>query len=37
MTTNRLLVDEPQSLRAGRLITFPDIDERMLEQVQLWD
>jgi phage tail protein X len=37
LAANRLLADEPQPLRGGLLITFPDIAERVMEQVQLWD
>ncbi|NWA25758.1 tail protein X [Pseudomonas gingeri] len=37
LDANRLLADEPQPLRAGLLITFPDVAEPMTEQVQLWD
>ncbi|QKJ72670.1 tail protein X [Pseudomonas rhodesiae] len=37
LATNRLLADEPQPLRAGLLINFPDLPEPMDEQVQLWD
>lgn len=37
LAANRLLADEPQPLRAGLLITFSDIAERLVGQVQLWD
>jgi len=37
LAANRLLADEPQPLRAGLLITFPDIEQMTVEQVQLWD
>lgn len=37
LAANRLLADEPQPLRAGLLITFPEIAEPRVEQVQLWD
>lgn len=37
LAANRLLPDEPQPLRAGLLITFPDVVEVVVEQVQLWD
>lgn len=36
LDANRLLADEVQPLRAGILITFPDIAESVVEQVQLW-
>ena len=37
LAANRLLADEPQPLRTGLLIAFPDIAEQVVEQVQLWD
>lgn len=37
LAANRLLADEPQPLRTGLLITFPDIEQSVVEQVQLWD
>lgn len=37
LAANRLLADEPQPLRAGLLITFPEIPQPTAEQVQLWD
>jgi len=37
LAANRLLADEPQPLRAGLLITFPDIRQPAVEQVQLWN
>ncbi len=37
LAANRLLADEPQPLRTGLLITFPDLLEPVSEQVQLWD
>lgn len=37
LAANRLLADELQPLRAGLLITFPDIEQSVVEQVQLWD
>ncbi|MGA9701145.1 tail protein X [Pseudomonas sp.] len=37
LAANRLLADEPQPLRTGLLITFPDLPEPLGEQVQLWD
>jgi phage tail protein X len=37
LAANRLLADEPQPLRTGLLITFPDLAEPLAEQVQLWD
>jgi len=37
LAANRLLADEPQPLRTGLLIIFPDIPEPVGEQVQLWD
>lgn len=37
LAANRLLADEPQPLRAGLLITFADIEQSTVEQVQLWD
>ena len=37
LAANRLLPDEPQPLREGLLITFPDIVADVGEQVQLWD
>lgn len=36
LAANRLLADEPQPLRTGLLITFPDLPEPVDEQVQLW-
>lgn len=37
LAANRLLADEPQPLRAGLLVTFPDVADPIVEQVQLWD
>ncbi len=37
LAANRLLADEPQPLRTGLLITFPNIERPTVEQVQLWD
>ncbi|WP_339540588.1 tail protein X [Pseudomonas sp. RA_5y_Pfl1_P24] len=37
LAANRLLADEPQPLRVGLLITFPEIERPAVEQVQLWD
>lgn len=37
LAANRLLADEPQPLRRGLLINFPDIPRNTVEQVQLWD
>lgn len=37
LAENRLLADEPQPLRRGLLIAFPDIAGQVVEQVQLWD
>ncbi|MGY1952493.1 tail protein X [Pseudomonas pergaminensis] len=37
LAANRLLADEPQPLRTGLLIEFPDLPEPVGEQVQLWD
>ncbi|MFO2466207.1 tail protein X [Pseudomonas sp. 15FMM2] len=37
LAANRSLADEPQPFRAGLLITFPEVTEPMVEQVQLWD
>lgn len=37
LAANRLLADERQPFRAGLLISFPDVAEPMVEQVQLWD
>lgn len=37
LAANRLLADEPQPLRTGLLIVFPDLPAPVVEQVQLWD
>lgn len=37
LSANRLLADEPQPMRTGLLITFPDIEQSTVEQVRLWD
>ncbi|NWD28421.1 tail protein X [Pseudomonas reactans] len=37
LAANRLLADEPQPLRTGLLITFPEPPETVGQQVQLWD
>jgi phage tail protein X len=37
LAANRLLADELQPLRTGLLMTFLDIAEQVVEQVQLWD
>jgi len=37
LAANRLLADELQPFRACLLISFPDVAEPIVEQVQLWD
>ncbi len=36
LNANRRLADEPQPLRGGLLVTFPDVPDPVMVQVQLW-